>query len=204
MITLYTAPTPNGFKVSILLEELGVKYEVRHIKLDKKEQKEEWYLKLNPNGRIPTIVDHENGDFPVFESGAILFYLAEKYGKFLSKDPKQKSVALQWVFFQMAGVGPNIGYVYIFKHMMQEKMPAAIERFTKESRRLLEVLDRRLQGREYLVDEYSIADIANFTWVRRYEAAEISIEGLDNLKAWLKRIESRPAVIRGLNIPISH
>lgn len=202
MITLYTAPTPNGLKISIMLEELGIPYEVRPIKLSSLEQKEEWFLKLNPNGRIPTIVDHDNGDFAVFESGAILVYLAEKYGKFLPKEEKARSVVMQWLFFQMAGIGPMMGQANVFVHYAPEVIPYAIHRYRNESRRLFEVLERQLTGREYLADTYSIADMATFPWVRRYEYSGISIEGLPNLQAWLDRIASRPAVIRGLDVPI--
>ena len=202
MITLYTAGTPNGRKISIMLEELGIDYKVHPIHLGALEQKEEWYLKLNLNGRIPTIVDHENGDFAVFESGAILVYLAEKYGKFIPTDVKGRSTVLQWLFFQMAGVGPMMGQANVFGHYAAEKIPYAINRYINESRRLFEVLNRRLEGRDYLADAYSIADIATFPWVRGHDYTGVSIEGLDHLQAWLRRIEERPAVKRGLDVPV--
>src|SRR5690349_10382613 len=158
MIELYTAATPNGHKVSIMLEETGLPYTVRPIKLGEKEQKQEWYLKLNPNGRIPTIVDHDNDDFAVFESGAILMYLAEKSGMFLPSEPKPRSRVIQWLMFQMGGIGPMQGQANVFYRYAPEKIPYAIERYQKETVRLYEVLDRQLEGREYLVDELSIAD----------------------------------------------
>jgi GST-like protein len=203
MITLYTAATPNGVKISIMLEELGIEYKVHHINLGKLEQKEPWYLKINPNGRIPTIVDHDNDDFPVFESGAIMVYLAEKYGKLMSQDAKQRSITMQWLFFQMAGIGPMMGQAHVFVHYAPEKIPYAIHRYINESRRLFEVLNTRLAGREYLADEYSIADIANFSWVRIHTYGGIPIDGLDHLQSWSERIAARPAVIRGLDIPVS-
>lgn len=203
MITLYTAPTPNGVKISILLEELGLEYKVHPINLGALEQKEEWYLKLNPNGRIPTIVDHDNNDFAVFESGAILVYLAEKYGKFLPQTLNERSTVMQWLFFQMSGVGPMMGQAHVFKLYAPTKIQYAIDRYVNESRRLFEVLERRLEGRLYLADEYSIADISNFTWVRIHNHAGIPMEGLKNVQAWLDRIAARPAVQKGLDIPVS-
>lgn len=202
MITLYTAPTPNGVKVSVLLEELGVPYRVHAVNLTALEQKEEWFLKLNPNGRIPVIVDHDNQDFAVFESGAILVYLAEKFKKFIPDDPKQKSVVMQWLFFQMAGIGPMMGQAHVFVHYAPEVIPYAINRYRNESRRLFEVLEKRLEGREYLADEYSIADIANYTWVRVHKHGGINVEGLPNVHAWLERISARPGVQKGLDVPI--
>ena len=136
MIELYTAGTPNGKKASIMLEELGIPYTVHPIDFSKLEQKEEWYLKINPNGRIPAIVDKDNGDFPVFESGAILIYLAEKYGKFLSKDPKERSIAIQWLMFQMGGVGPMQGQANHFVKFAPEKIPYAMNRYVDETKRL--------------------------------------------------------------------
>jgi GSH-dependent disulfide-bond oxidoreductase len=203
MITLYTAPTPNGVKISIMLEELGVEYKVHHIDFNASEQKEEWYLKINPNGRIPAIVDHELDDFAVFESGAVLVYLAEKYGRFLPADVKGRSTVLQWLFFQMAGVGPMMGQANVFTHYAPEKIQYGINRYRNESRRLFEVLNKHLDGKEYLAGDYSIADIANFSWVRTHEWPGIPMEGLDHLQRWLDRIAGRPAVIRGLDIPVS-
>ena len=154
MIDLYTAPTPNGWKVSILLEELDLPYEVKAINLGELEQKEDWFLKINPNGRIPAIVDRDADDFAVFESGACLIYLAEKTGEFLPTDPKSRSTVLQWLMFQMGGVGPMQGQANVFFRYAPEKIPFAIERYQRECRRLYEVLDRRLAEVPFLAGEY--------------------------------------------------
>jgi glutathione S-transferase len=201
MIELFTSATPNGWKISITLEELGLPYSVRHIRLSEKEQKEPWYLKVNPNGRIPTIVDHDNGDFVVFESGAIMIYLAEKTGKLMPRDVKGRSTVIQWLMFQMGNVGPMMGQANVFFRYAPEKIPYAIERYHREVRRLLEVLDTRLEDREYLAGDYSIADIANWSWVHGYKWSGVSIDGLDHLRAWLDRIGARPAVVRGKDVP---
>jgi glutathione S-transferase len=201
MIELFTSATPNGWKISITLEELGLPYSVRHIRLDKKEQKEPWYLEINPNGRIPTIIDHDNGDFAVFESGAIMIYLAEKTGKLMPRDAKGRSAVIQWLMFQMGNVGPKMGQANVFFRYAPEKIPYAIERYHREVRRLLEVLDTRLEDREYLAGDYSIADIANWSWVHGYKWSGVSIDGLDHLRAWLDRIGARPAVVRGKDVP---
>jgi glutathione S-transferase len=160
MIDLYTAPTPNGWKASIMLEEVALPYEIKPIRLDRQEQKEEWYLKINPNGRIPAIVDHDEGDFAVFESGAILIYLAEKTGRLLPADPRGRSTVLQWLMFQMSGVGPMQGQANVFFRYAAEKVPFAIERYQKETHRLYEILDGVLAEHEYLAGEYSIAEPA--------------------------------------------
>ncbi len=201
MITLYTAATPNGWKVSITLEELGLPYTVRPLALTKGEQKEEWYLALNPNGRIPTIVDHENGDFVVFESGAILFYLAEKTGRLIPADVKGRSRVIQWLMFQMGGIGPMMGQANVFYRYAPEKIPYAIERYQRECRRLFEVLDRQLREHEYLTGDYSIADIANWSWVHTYKWSGVSVEGLSHLQRWMATIRARPAVERGRAVP---
>lgn len=201
MIDLYTAATPNGQKVSILLEELGVAYRVIPINLGSGAQKHPDYLKLNPNGRIPTIVDTEADDFAVFESGAILIYLAEKYGRFMPSETKARSQVIQWLMFQMGGLGPMQGQANVFFRYWPNKIPEVIERYHKETRRLYEVLDARLSDREYLCDEYSIADIAHFTWVNIHSWAGVSLDGLDRLSAWRDRIRARPAVQRGLAVP---
>ncbi|MFM5843575.1 MULTISPECIES: glutathione S-transferase family protein [Aeromonas] len=201
MIELYTAATPNGFKVSIALEELGLPYKVIPLDFSTMEQKKPEFLAINPNGRIPAIVDRDNGDFAVFESGAILIYLAEKTGKLLPQDPKRRSQAIQWLMFQMGGVGPMMGQANVFYRYFPEKIPAAIERYQKEGRRLLEVLDGHLAHHEYLADEYSIADIATWPWVRIYDWSGISIEGLVHLQAWMARMEARPACQKGITIP---
>jgi GST-like protein len=201
MIDLYTAATPNGHKVSIVLEELGLPYTVHALSFDKKEQKSADFLKINPNGRIPAIVDRANGDFAVFESGAILIYLAEMTGKLLPSDPKGRSVALQWLMFQMGGIGPMQGQANVFFRYFPEKLQGAIDRYQHETRRLYEVLDTRLQTVEFLAGEYSIADIATFPWVRGYEWSGVSVEGLTALQRWMATMEARPAVQRGLLIP---
>ncbi len=202
MIDLYTAPTPNGWKASVTLEELGLPYEVHPINLSANQQKEEWYLKLNPNGRIPTIVDRDNDDFAVFESGAIMIYLAEKTGRLMPSDPKGRSRVIQWLMFQMGGIGPMMGQANVFFRYFPEKIPAAISRYQNESRRLFEVLDRRLGESEWLAGNYSIADIANWCWVRTYKWSGVSIDGLAHLKRWLHAIRARPAVERGIEVPV--
>ncbi|WP_085724812.1 glutathione S-transferase family protein [Pseudomonas sp. R37(2017)] len=201
MIDLYTAATPNGHKVSIVLEELGLPYRVHALSFDKKEQKSADFLKINPNGRIPAIVDRANGDFAVFESGAILIYLAEQTGKLMPRDPKGRSVVLQWLMFQMGGIGPMQGQANVFFRYFPEKLQGAIDRYQHETRRLYEVLDTRLQSVEFLADEYSIADIATFPWVRGYEWSGVSVEGLTALQRWMATLEARPAVQRGLQVP---
>ena len=201
MIELYTAATPNGKKISIALEEMELEYKVITLDLGKLEQKEEWYVKLNPNGRIPTIVDRDNGDFAVFESGAILIYLGEKTGKFLPSDAKGRSTVIQWLMFQMAHIGPMQGQANVFYRYAPEKIPYAIDRYTRECRRLFEILDRRLGESEYLAGDYSIADMATWPWVRGYEWGGLSIEGLANLERWLQVVGARPAVKRGMDVP---
>jgi glutathione S-transferase len=201
MIELFTAATPNGWKASITLEELGLPYEVRRIDFDKKEQKEPWYLKINPNGRIPTIVDHDNGGFTVFESGALMIYLAEKAGRLLPADVKGRSLVIQWLMFQMAGIGPMMGQANVFYRYAPERIPYAIDRYQREVRRLFEVLETRLDGREFLAGDYSIADIANWSWVRGYKWSGVTLDGLPNLTRWLVAIGKRPAVKRGVDVP---
>ncbi|VVN37378.1 Disulfide-bond oxidoreductase YfcG [Pseudomonas fluorescens] len=201
MIDLYTAATPNGHKVSIVLEELGLPYTVHALSFDKKEQKSADFLKINPNGRIPAIVDRANGDFAVFESGAILIYLAELSGKLLPKDPKGRSVVLQWLMFQMGGIGPMQGQANVFFRYFPEKLQGAIDRYQHETRRLYEVLDTRLQDVEFLAGEYSIADIATYPWVRGHEWSGVAVDGLSALQRWMATMEARPAVQRGLLVP---
>jgi GST-like protein len=201
MITLYTSGTPNGRKASITLEELGLDYRVHHIELDKKDQKQAWYLEINPNGRIPTIVDHDNDDFAVFESGAIMIYLAEKTGRLLPTDVKGRSTVIQWLMFQMGGLGPMMGQANVFFRYAPERIPYAIDRYQREVRRLLEILDHRLGQHEYLAGDYSIADIANYAWAYSHEWSGVGIEGLDHLARWLGQVGSRPAVRRGQDVP---
>ena len=201
MITLYTAATPNGWKVSTMLEEVGLPYEVKPIALGKKEQKEDWFTAMNPNGKIPVIVDHSADDLVVFESGAILIYLAEKTGKLLPKDTAQRFQVIQWLMFQMGGVGPMMGQANVFYRYFPEKLPSAIKRYHDEGRRLLEVLDHQLTNQDYLCGEYSIADIANWCWVRIYEWSGIDVNGLDSLQQWIERIGDRPAAEKGICVP---
>ncbi|ULT69062.1 glutathione S-transferase N-terminal domain-containing protein [Pseudomonas sp. BC42] len=201
MIDLYTAATPNGHKVSILLEELGLPYTVHALSFDKREQKAPAFLKINPNGRIPAIVDRDNGDFPVFESGAILVYLAERSGQLLPSDAKGRSIVMQWLMFQMGGIGPMQGQANVFLRYFPEKLQGAIDRYQHETRRLYEVLDTRLQQVEYLAGDYSIADIATFPWVRGHEWSGVSVQGLPALQRWMAALEARPAVQRGLQVP---
>ncbi len=202
MIELFTAATPNGWKVSVALEELGLPYTVRQISLGKLEQKEEWFLRINPNGRIPAIIDHDNGEFAVFESGAILTYLAEKTGKLLPTEAKARSRVMQWLMFQMGGVGPMMGQANVFFRYAPEKIPYAIDRYQRESRRLFEVLERQLMDHAYIAnDEYSIADIALWCWVAGYEWSGVSIDGLSGVKRWLDLVGSRPAVQKGRAVP---
>ena len=204
-ILLYTASTMNGWKPLLFLEEGEVDYELRPIDFGKREQKEDWYLELNPNGRIPTIVDRGRDDFVVFESGAILWYLAERYGRFLPESANERSETLQWLMFQMGGIGPMMGQAMFFQRIAApngHEIPYAIDRYVEESRRLLEVLDRRLQGREFLVgDELTIADLATYPWARSYPWAKVSIDGLDHLATWFDRLDARPAFQRAVQIP---
>jgi glutathione S-transferase len=202
MIELFTAATPNGWKISIALEEMGLRYTLRTLSLSKLEQKEDWFLKINPNGRIPAIIDHDNDDFAVFESGAILIYLAEKSGQLLPAEPKARSRVLQWLMFQMGGVGPMMGQANVFYRYAPEKIPYAIERYQREVRRLFEVMERQLATHEYIAgSDYSIADIALWSWIAGYGWSGINIEGLPQLKRWMDLIAARPAAQRGRNIP---
>lgn len=201
MIDLYTAPTPNGHKASIMLEELGVPYRVIPVDISKGDQHQPDYVRLNPNARIPTIVDREAGDFAVFESGAILVYLAEKYGRLLPTDPQGRSTVLQWLMFQMGGIGPMQGQANVFYRYFPEKIQPAIDRYQKETRRLYTVLDTRLREREYLAGDYSIADIATYPWVRIHGWAGVETHDLPHLRAWMERLHARPAVQRGLEVP---
>jgi len=201
MIDLYTAATPNGYKISVTLEEMGLPYRVNLVRLDKGEQKSEEYLAINPNGRIPTIVDRDNGDFAVFESGAIMIYLAEKTGQLLPADDKGRSLVIQWLMFQMAGIGPMMGQANVFYRYAPEKIPYAIERYQREILRLFAVLDKRLSNNEYLAGDYSIADIASWCWVRGHGWSGVSLDGLGNVQRWLDQIAERPAVQRGMQVP---
>src|SRR4030095_13045101 len=201
MIELYTASTPNGWKASIMLEELGLPYEVRPINLLSGEQREPWDLRLNPNGRIPTIVDGDEGDFAVFESGAILVYLADKTGRLLPRDTKGRSVALQWLMFQMGGIGPMQGQANVFFRYAPEKIDYAINRYQEETARLYRVLDTRLAESGHLAGDYSIADVATWPWVRIHDWAGVSVDGMPHLQRWIDAIAARPAVQKGIAVP---
>ena len=201
MIHLYTAATPNGRKASIMLEECALPYETTWLLLEELTQKEPWFLKINPNGRIPVIVDRDEQDFAVFESGAILIYLAEKTGRFLPSGHKQRSTVIQWLMFQMGGIGPMQGQANVFYRYAPQKIDYAIQRYQKETRRLYEVLDRRLGEHEYLAGAYSIADIATWPWVTGHDWSGVGLDGLANLQRWQRAIEARPAVQRGIAVP---
>ena len=205
MIDLYTWSTSNGRKASIMLEELGADYTVHPIHIGKGDQFTPEYLAINPNGKIPAIVDSDGpGGAPItiFESGAILIYLAEKYGRFLPAEPVARMEVIQWLMFQMGGIGPIFGQVHHFLRAAKEKVPYGIERYGTEARRLYGVLDRRLDGRDHLAgDGYSIADIATWPWVLRHEWQQVDLADYPNVKRWFDAIGSRPAVQRGIQIP---
>jgi len=197
--TLYTAPTPNGWKVSIALEEMGLPYEVRVIDFATNEQKSDWYVKLNPNGRIPTLVDD---GFAMFESGAILIYLAEKTGRFLPRDVQGRSRVIQWLMFQMSAVGPMMGQANVFLRYFPEKIQPAIDRYQREVTRLFGILDRQLAAHEYIAGDYSIADMALWPWVSGYEWSGVSVAEFANLQRWLAQVGDRPTVQAGRDVPI--
>ncbi len=203
MIQLYTWATPNGRKVSIMLEEIELPYEVHPVNLAQGEQFKQEYLALNPNNKIPAIIDPDGpGGKPLtlFESGAILIYLAEKTGKLWPRDLRERYEVIQWLMFQMGGVGPMVGQAnYFFK--LAEKVPYAIERFYKEALRLYRVLDKELAQKEFLAGSYSIADIATYPWVGRHEGHHVKLEEFPNVKRWFDSIATRPAVKRGMEVP---
>jgi glutathione S-transferase len=203
MIDLYTAPTPNGYKASCTLEELGMEYDVKVVDIRSGDQHKPEFRALNPNGRIPVIVDRANDDFAVFESGAIMIYLAEQAGRLLPTDVKGRSRVIQWLMFQMGGIGPMMGQANVFYRYFPEKIEAAINRYQHEGRRLFEVLDTRLGQSEWLADDYSIADIANWCWVRTYKWSGISRDGLENLDRWLNVMKEKPGLQRGVTVPIA-
>jgi glutathione S-transferase/GST-like protein len=203
MIDLYTAATPNGHKVSIALEELALPYTLKVLDLAKGEQKTPAFLAINPNGRIPAIVDHDLDDFAVFESGAILVYLAEKTGKLMPTDVKGRSLVMQWLMFQMGGVGPMMGQANVFYRYFPEKIQSVIDRYQGESKRLFRVLDTHLKDHEYLAGNYSIADIANWAWVRTHRWSGVEMDDLPHLKRWRDQLRERPAVQRGIERPAS-
>jgi GSH-dependent disulfide-bond oxidoreductase len=203
MIDLYTAATPNGHKVSIALEEMELPYTLKVLDLSKNEQKQPEFLAINPNGRIPAIVDRSAGDFAVFESGAILIYLAEKTGRFLPADVQGRSRVLQWLMFQMGGIGPMMGQANVFFRYFPEKIQPAIDRYQGEAKRLFRVLDGHLAQHEYLAGDYSIADMANWAWVRTHDWSGVAVDDLPHLQRWIEAIRQRPAVLRGIKAPPS-
>jgi GST-like protein len=204
MIELYTWRTPNGFKISIALEELGLPYEVHPVRIGAGEQFKPEFLAISPNNKIPAIVDTEgpgNRRLSVFESGAILIYLAEKTGRLLPKEPAGRMTAIEWLMFQMASIGPMLGQAHHFRAYAPEPIPYAIDRYTNESRRLYGVLDRRLAQVEYLAGEYSIADIATYPWLRAADRQGIEMSQYPHVARWRDAIAARPAVVRGLAVP---
>lgn len=201
MIDLFTAPTPNGWKVSIMLEEIGLPYTVHPINLLEQQQKQAWFLKINPNGRIPAIIDGDEEDFAVFESGAILLYLAEKAGRLLPSHRRRRSEVIQWLMFQMAGIGPMQGQANHFFRYAPERIEYAIKRYQDETRRLYGVLDERLADHEFLAGEYSIADIATWPWVRLHTWAGVETEDMPSLNRWIETLAARPACIKGVEVP---
>jgi GST-like protein len=204
MIDLYTAPTPNGFKVSIALEELGLPYRVQPVDLRRGEQFAADFLRISPNNKIPAIVDREAHDLSLFESGAILVNLAEKSRRLLPASGPERYTALQWLFFQVGGTGPMLGQAHHFRTYAPEKIPYAIDRYSNEAKRLFGVLDRRLASVRYLAgDNYTIADIANLPWLTGYARLGIDIAQYPNLGRWIEELNARSAVKRGFAVPPS-
>jgi len=201
MIDFYTWSTPNTRKISIALEEMQIPYEIKLVNMKEREQKEPWFLEINPNGRLPAIIDRANDDFAVFESGAILIYLAEKSGLFLPSDAEARSVVIQWLMWQMGGLGPMQGQANVFYRYFSEKLPSVISRYQNETKRLYQVMDDRLANQEYLADAYSIADMACYPWVAQHEWSGIELEEFNNLSRWFGAIGERPAVKLGMTIP---
>ena len=202
MIHLYTASTPNGHKVSCLLEALEMPYEAHAINLAEGEQFKSDFLKISPNGRIPAIVDTDNDDLSIFESGAIMLYLAEKAGKLIPSDVKGRAKVVEWLMFQMGGIGPMMGQANVFFRYFPEKIQPAIDRYQNESRRLFEVLDKQLSTNEWIAGEYSIADIANWCWVRTHNWSGVSIEGLEHLDNWKNKMYEQPGMLKGIKVPV--
>jgi GST-like protein len=203
MIDLYSWPTPNGHKIHIMLEEVGLPYKVHGIDIGAGAQFEPAFLKISPNNRIPAIVDNDGpGGKPisVFESGAILIYLAEKTGKFLPKEPRARYAVLEWLMFQMGGIGPMFGQANHFRAYAPEKIPYAIDRYTNEAKRLYGVLDRRLADHDYVAGDYSIADMAIFPWMRYGDRRGVNVDEFPNVKRWFEAINARPAVQRGVEV----
>ena len=201
MIKLYTAPTPNGHKISCLLEALQMDYEAILVNLSEGEQFKPDFIKISPNGRIPAIVDTEN-DLSIFESGAIMIYLADKAGKLIPQDTAKRYKVMEWLMFQMGGIGPMMGQANVFYRYFPEKLQPAIDRYQNEGRRLFEVLDKQLKDNEWLAGDYSIADIANWCWVRTHKWSGISTDGLENLERWKNAIYEQPGMQAGIKVPV--
>lgn len=202
-IELHFWPTPNGFKITIMLEECGLPYRVRFVNIGRGDQFQPEFLAISPNNRMPAIVDPDGpdgGPVSVFESGAILQYLGRKTGRFYPTRERARIAVEEWLFWQMAGLGPMAGQAHHFRHYAREKIPYAIERYTNEVNRLYGVMDERLAGRAFLANDYSIADMAAFPWVRPYERQGQNLDDFPNLKAWFERISARPAVVRALEV----
>ena len=205
MIDLYTWSTPNGRKVSIMLEELALPYKVHAIDIGKGDQFQPEFVAISPNSKIPAIVDSEGPGgkpYSLFESGAILLYLADKSGRFLPAEKSPRFEVIQWLMFQMGGVGPMFGQTHHFLRAAPEPVPYAIERYSKETRRLYGVLDKHLAGRQWLGMEYSVADMATYPWVARYEWHKVELADFPNVKRWFDAISERPAVQQGMKIPV--
>jgi len=201
MIKLYTAPTPNGHKISCLLEALQMDYEAILVNLSEGEQFKPDFLKISPNGRIPAIVDTEN-DLSIFESGAIMIYLADKAGKLIPQDTAKRYKVMEWLMFQMGGIGPMMGQANVFYRYFPEKLQPAIDRYQNEGRRLFEVLDKQLKDNEWLAGDYSIADIANWCWVRTHKWSGVSTDGLENLERWKNAMYEQPGMQAGIKVPV--
>ncbi len=203
MIDLYTWPTPNGHKIHIMLEETGLEYTVHPIDISAGDQFEPEFLKISPNNKMPAMVDLDGPGgkpYSLFESGAILMYLAEKTGKFMPEEIRARYEVIQWLMFQMGGIGPLLGQAHHFRAYAPEKIPYAIDRYTNEANRLYSVLDVRLKDHEYLADEYSIADIATFPWLRSHERQGVDLDQYPNVKRWFEVVADRPAVKRGVEV----
>ena len=207
MIDLYSWTTPNGHKIHIMLEEIGLPYEVHPIDIGIGDQFKPDFLKISPNNKMPAIVDRDGPGgkpYSVFESGAILMYLAEKTGKLMPSETRGRYDVIQWLMFQMGGIGPMLGQAHHFRAYAPEQIPYAVNRYTNEAKRLYGVMDRRLDGREWLADDYSIADIAIFPWLRSWERQGIVLDEFPNVKRWFNKIADRPAVQRGLKVLSDH
>ncbi|MGY8806713.1 MAG: glutathione S-transferase family protein [Gammaproteobacteria bacterium] len=202
MIHLYTSSTPNGHKVSCMLEAIEMPYEIHSVNLGEGDQRKPDFLKISPNGRIPAIVDTDNDDLSIFESGAIMLYLAEKSGKLIPSDIKGRAKVIEWLMFQMGGIGPMMGQANVFSRYFPEKIQPAIDRYQNESRRLFEVLDVQLSKNEWLAGEYSIADIANWCWVRTHNWSGVSLEGLVYLEKWKNKMYDQPGMLKGTKVPV--